>query len=197
MPSAKARRTKRRDDVSLAREAILEAALMHVPFDGWSRTSLVRGVRDAGYDEVMVLRAFPGGVSELVAFHSNHADERMLAALGSMDLASMKVRERIATAVETRLRQNAKHKEAVRLALAYLAQPHHAGLALRCLYRTVDAMWYACGDTATDFNFYTKRALLAGVYGATVLYWISDRSPDDEATWGFLDRRIGDVMNIP
>lgn len=199
MPNAKTRRTKRResgDNLNQAREAILEAALEHVPFDGWSRTSVLRGAEDAGYDEVMALRAFPRGVSELVAFHSSRGDERMLRALESMDLASMKVRERVATAVRTRLRQNAQHKEAVRLALAYLAQPHHPGLGLRCLYRTVDAIWYACGDTATDFNFYTKRALLAGVYSATVLYWINDRTAHDEATWGFLDRRIGDVMNI-
>jgi ubiquinone biosynthesis protein COQ9 len=199
MPSTKMRRTKRQargNNLDPAREAILDSALEHVPFDGWSRTSLLRGAEDAGYDESMARRAFPRGASELVAFHSSRGDERMLGALERMDLASMKVRERVATAVRTRLRQDAEHKEAVRLALAYLAQPHHSGLGLRCLYRTVDAIWYACGDTATDFNFYTKRALLAGVYSTTVLYWINDRTPYDEATWGFLDRRIGDVMNI-
>jgi ubiquinone biosynthesis protein COQ9 len=57
-------------------------------------------------------------------------------------------------------------------------------------------MWYAAGDTSTDFNFYTKRATLAGVYSSTLLYWLNDRSPGSEATWGFLDRRIDDVMKI-
>ena len=86
--------------------------------------------------------------------------------------------------------------EATRRALALLSLPFHAGRGLKLLYRTVDAMWYAAGDTSTDFNFYTKRATLAGVYSSTLLYWLSDRSPGGEATWAFLDRRIDDVMKI-
>ena len=74
--------------------------------------------------------------------------------------------------------------------------PLNAALGLKLLYRTVDAMWYAAGDTSTDFNFYTKRATLAGVYSSTLLYWLNDRSPGSEATWSFLDRRIDDVMKI-
>jgi ubiquinone biosynthesis protein COQ9 len=84
----------------------------------------------------------------------------------------------------------------VRRALALLSLPFNAGLALKLLYKTVDAMWYAAGDTSTDFNFYTKRATLAGVYSSTLLYWLADRSPGSEATWDFLDRRIDDVMKI-
>jgi ubiquinone biosynthesis protein COQ9 len=61
----------------------------------------------------------------------------------------------------------------------------------------VSAIWYAAGDTATDFNYYTKRALLAGVYSATVLYWLDDKSEDFAKTWTFLDRRIADVMRVP
>jgi ubiquinone biosynthesis protein COQ9 len=75
--------------------------------------------------------------------------------------------------------------------------PQNIALGLRLLYDTVGAIWYAAGDTATDFNFYTKRALLAGVYAATTLYWLEDRSPGIEDTLAFLDRRISDVMTIP
>ena len=75
------------------------------------------------------------------------------------------------------------HREAVRRALTYLAQPQHGGRGLKCLYRTVDEMWYAAGDRATDFNFYTKRLTLAGVYSATLLFWLDDASEDSEATW--------------
>jgi ubiquinone biosynthesis protein COQ9 len=89
------------------------------------------------------------------------------------------------------------HREAVRRALGLLALPHNAPVAATTLWRTVDAIWYAAGDTATDFNYYTKRGLLAGVYSATVLYWLEDRSEGLADTWTFLDRRIGDVMRVP
>jgi ubiquinone biosynthesis protein COQ9 len=85
----------------------------------------------------------------------------------------------------------------VRRALTVLALPHNVPLSLKLLYETVDQMWYAAGDTATDFNFYTKRGLLAGVYAATTLYWLDDRSPDAADTHAFLDRRLADVMAIP
>src|SRR3546814_13076715 len=88
-------------------------------------------------------------------------------------------------------------REAVRRAIGYLALPQNALLSTRLLYRTVDAMWYAAGDTATDWNFYSKRALLAAVYSSTLLYWLNDRSEGFVDTWGFLDRRIGDVLRIP
>ena len=111
-------------------------------------------------------------------------------------VAGLKIRDRIKGAVRIRLERHAGEREAVRRALAVLSLPFNAGLALKLLYKTVDAMWYAAGDTSTDFNFYTKRATLAGVYSSTLLYWLNDRSPGSEATWAFLDRRIDDVMKI-
>jgi len=111
-------------------------------------------------------------------------------------VANLKIRDRIKSAVRIRLERHAGEREAARRALALLSLPFNTPLALRLLYKTVDAMWYAAGDTSTDFNFYTKRATLAGVYSSTLLYWLADRSPGSEATWGFLDRRIDDVMKI-
>src|SRR3546814_19524997 len=81
--------------------------------------------------------------------------------------------------------------------MSFLAQPQHAALALRCLYRTIDEIWFAVGDTSTDFSFYTKRATLAGVYSTTLLAWLDDTSEGFADTWAFLDRRIADVMRIP
>jgi ubiquinone biosynthesis protein COQ9 len=121
----------------------------------------------------------------------------MLAALAEQDVAAMKVRERIAAAARARLAVLEPHREAVRRALTLLALPHNVPLGLKLLYETVDAMWYAAGDTATDFNFYSKRGLLAGVYAATTLYWLDDRSPGAVDTQAFLERRLGDVMAIP
>jgi ubiquinone biosynthesis protein COQ9 len=90
----------------------------------------------------------------------------------------------------------APHKEAARRASAFLALPQNAALAAKLLFRSVDAMWRAAGDKTSDFNYYTKRALLAGVYGSTLLYWLSDASEGSAETWTFLDHRIGNVMAI-
>lgn len=179
------------------KEAILLASLAHIPFDGWGEAALARGADDAGYDSATARRLFPGGAAEMIALHSHYADRHMLEELAGLDLDAMKIRDRITLAVRVRLQQNALHREAVRRAMARLALPHNAMLATRLLYRTVDAMWHAAGDTATDHNFYTKRALLAGVYASTVMCWLNDGSPDLEVTWAFLDRRIAEVMRVP
>ena len=179
------------------REALLKATLPHVPFDGWTRTALVAGARDAGIEQALADNAFPGGMAELLEFYHGQADIEMVRALEARsDLAALKTREKVALAIRLRLEANAGHREAIRQALSFLALPTNAPLGAKCLYRTVDAIWYAAGDKATDFSFYTKRALLAGVYSATVLYWLNDKSEGFAETWTFLDRRIADVMKI-
>jgi len=185
------------DDLMTLRDKIVEAALPHVPFDGWTPRAARRAAADQGLTKADAARAFPYGAADMVAHYSDLADRRMIAELDRRDIGSMKIRERIGTAVRVRLEQAAPHREAVRRALAVLALPTNAILGGKCLYRTVDAMWVAAGDTSTDWNFYSKRSLLAGVYSSTVLYWLDDRSDDMADTWAFLDRRFADVMRIP
>lgn len=184
-------------DHDAVRRAILEAALAHVPFDGWSQPSLNAGARDAGYDEAMVIRVFPGGPIDAIVFWSTDADRRMLAELAALDVGKMKIRERIATAIRLRLQAVTPHREALRRALGVLALPHNAPRGAELTWRTVDAIWWAAGDTATDWNFYSKRALLTGVYGTTLLRFLDDRSEGSAESWAFLDRRIADVMRVP
>lgn len=179
------------------KRAILAAALPHVPFDGWTQKSMRQAAADAGLDPALVQLAFPGGPAEVIAFWSTEADRAMVAAYGAQNGDEMRFRERITFLVRARIGAIAEHREAVRRALTYLAQPQHGGAGLRCLYRTVDEMWYAAGDRATDFNFYTKRLTLAGVYSSTLLFWLDDASDGSEASWAFLDRRIAGVMRIP
>lgn len=182
---------------STRREALVEAALPDVPFDGWGRGTIAAAGRRLGMDEAAALAIFPGGARDIVAAFSHWADRKTLEALAGKDLEAMKVRERIATSARTRLSILEPHREAVRRALSVLVLPQNMPLGLKLLYDTVDALWHAAGDTATDFNFYTKRGLLAGVYAATTLYWLDDRSPGFDATHAFLDRRIADAMALP
>ena len=109
-------------------------------------------------------------------------------------IAKLPIRERIITALRLRLTQAENEREALKVLMTWFAFPAHQALAAQCLYRTVDAVWHAIGDTSTDFNFYSKRAILAGVLAATVLYWLGDESEGAASTFGFLDRRIADVM---
>jgi len=183
-------------DLSSARARILAATLAHVPFDGWSARALEAGTADSGVEGPLVRLAFQGGVSELAEYYARMADERMLAALDDQVLAALKIRDRIGHVVRLRLQQAAPEREAVRALMSWLALPGNQSLGAKCLYRTVDAIWHGIGDTSTDFNFYTKRATLAAVLAATVLFWLGDDSDGFEATWAFLDRRLDDVMSI-
>lgn len=179
------------------REKLMDAAIGHVPFDGWGDKALLAAAKELGVDGALARNAFPGGAVEMIEFHSLLADRRMMAAFEAEDTAELKLREKVALAIRLRLWANTAHREAIRRALTILALPLNAPLAARLLYRTVDAVWHAVGDRSTDYNFYTKRMLLSGVYSSTVLFWINDKSVDCAETWAFLDRRIADVMQIP
>ena len=178
------------------RAALIAAMLPNVAFDGWSRPALRAAARRVGMPADEALALFPNGTAELVACFSRWADARMLDRLEAMVPEPLRISDRVALAIATRLEILAPWREAVRRALAVLALPQHAPLGLRLLYQTVDAIWYAAGDRATDFSFYTKRSTLAAIYAATLLYWLGDSSPDFADTRAFLDRRLAGAASI-
>lgn len=177
-------------------DRILEQLLPSVPFDGWTETALANASRAAGLDEQAWRRVFPRGPLDAVLAFSDWADRQMTASLSSHDLAQMRVRDRVRLGVTSRLEALAPHKEALRRSTRILTQPGAAPDAARAVYRTVDAIWRAAGDTATDYNFYTKRGLLTGVLVATTAYWLRDRSDSHEATGRFLDHRLDEVLRV-
>lgn len=195
-PAGSDRDAARTVDWDEVRNAILEKMLEIVPFDGWTVEALRRAAKEAGYDRAAQRQAFPRGVIDAISYYSHVADQIMAAQLAEADLAPLKVREKITLAVRLRIEALSETRNAARRAAGLLSLPMHTPTGARLLYRTVDAMWRAVGDTSTDFNFYTKRTLLAGVYSSTLLHWFSDRSLDSAETWAFLDRRIADVMRI-
>jgi ubiquinone biosynthesis protein COQ9 len=176
-------------------DRLLDAALIHVPFDGWGEAALRAAAADCGVEFATAQAAFPrGGVDMALAFH-RRGDAQMLVRLAEQDLSQLRMRDRIALAVRLRL-EATEDRELVRRGTTLFALPMHAAEGARALWGTADAIWTALGDSATDYNWYTKRATLSGVYSATVLYWLGDDSPNSEATWAFLDRRIDEVMQI-
>lgn len=176
--------------------ALIEAILPDVAFDGWSRAALRAAARRCGMAADEALALFPGGAADLVAGFSRWADLRMLDRLDALPIEAAHASERVAHAIATRLEIVEPWREAVRRALSLLALPQNAPLAMRLLYATVDAIWYAAGDAATDFSFYTKRLTLAAIYGATVLYWLEDRSEGFAETRAFVERRLAGAARL-
>ena len=177
--------------------AILNAALMHVPFDGWSDAALAAGAADAGVEQHLVSALFPRGAIDAIALHSRLADTEMVAAFHVLPEAPQKIHLAIRALVLLRLELANQNKDAVRRALTMLALPAHAKLSAELLYETVDAMWRAAGNTDTGFSFYTRRATLAAVYSATLLAWLADNSGDMGKTVAFLDRRLANLAAMP
>lgn len=187
--------TETDDTVLAAKTAVLDAALAHVPFDGWSDRTLRTAIAGSGVDPVLARALFPRGAVDLaLAFH-RRGDDAMVAKLKAADLASMRYRDRVAAAIRFRL-EAVTDKEVVRRGTTLFALPNHAADGAKAIWGTADAIWDALGDTSRDVNWYTKRATLSAVYAATVLFWLGDDSIGHQDTWGFLDRRIDDVMRI-
>lgn len=179
------------------KDAILDAALPSIPFDGWTQGTLETAAKSIGRTAFDVKRAFPEGAISAADYFSARGDAQMVTTLRSdYTLPEMKIRERIATAVMVRLRQQAPYREAIRRAIGLYALPWNIPAATNALYATVDAIWQEAGDTSTDYNFYTKRLLLSQVYTTTVAVWLDDRTEDLSDTEAFLRRRIENVMQI-
>lgn len=178
------------------RDRLVDAILPHVPFDGWSDAAFKAGADDAGIDLPRALNAFPGGMAEVLAYNHRRHDQALIERM-ARGTGAGRIRDRIADAVRQRLELAGGQREAVRAGVSFLMLPGNATLGPKLLYGTVDAIWYAIGDKSTDFSFYTKRAILAGVYSATLLYWLHDKSENHAASWAFLERRIDEVMKIP
>ncbi|MEP5633081.1 MAG: COQ9 family protein [Tateyamaria sp.] len=175
-------------------ERLLDAALLHVPFDGWSETTLQAAARDADIDPAMVQALCPrGAVALALAFHAR-GDAAMVARLKS-DVLPERFSDKIAAGVRFRI-EAVSDKEAVRRGTTLFALPMHAADGAKAIWGTADKIWDTLGDTSEDVNWYTKRATLSGVYSATILFWLGDDSADNQATWAFLERRISDVMQI-
>ena len=164
-------------------EALMRLMAME-PFPGWSREGLIAA---AGEHADLL---FMGGAAEMVEASIDLADRRMEAAAAELDMEGWRTPERIRAVIALRLQQNRPYRAAIARALAVLAVPGRGLYAARATARTVDSIWYAAGDQSADFSWYTKRATLAPIYGATLLFWLRDRSGDDAATLAFLDRRL-------
>lgn len=178
--------------------ALRDAALLHVPFDGMNERAILAGARDLGIAPELARVHFPRGGADLAAAYHRELDAQLgqwLAAQdGAQDGGGVRFRDRIAAALRHRL--ELADREIVRAASSVMALPQYSGLAARLIWETADTIWTGLGDRSDDVNWYSKRAILSAVQGATVLYWLGDDSEGRQDTWAFLDRRIDGVMRF-
>lgn len=165
-------------------------------FDGWSAAALAEAARATGVDPAVARLAFPGGAMDMIAAWVDSVDARMERAFDRERLARMPIRERIRALVWFRLEAVAGLEEALRRAVAIQAMPQNLARTAGLAWSSADRMWRLAGDVATDYNHYTKRGILAGIYAATLAVFVDDRSEDKVETRAFLDRRIEGVMKF-
>ena len=181
------------DELRIALAPLIPA---HAAFDGWGEEALAMAAGELGVPPARARLAYPGDAVQMIDAWFDSVDVAMLEAFTPERIAAMKIRERIRELVLFRLVRMLPHREALRRAYAVLARPQYAAAAAKLAWRAADRMWRVAGDKATDFNHYSKRAILTGVYGSTALVFIDDASEDLADTRAFLSRRIEDVMNF-
>lgn len=165
-------------------------------FDGWTQAAVDTAADQLGIDRAQARLAVPKDQASKIDLYIRGVDRALEEWFTPERLENLKIREKIRTIVWKRLEIMEPAREAVRRALSILAMPQNVPTALRTGWRTADVMWRIAGDTSTDYNHYTKRLMLGGVYASTLLVWLDDQTQGYAETAGFLDRRIDDVMQI-
>ncbi len=176
--------------------ALAPLVARHSAFDGWSESALAMAAGELGVPADRARLAFPGGQAQMIDAWFDAIDRAMLDAFPPERIAALKIRERIRDLILFRLEAIQPEREALRRAFAVLALPGNVAASARLAWRSADRIWRLAGDDATDFNHYSKRAILIGVYGSTSLIFLDDESADLDATRAFLDRRIDGVMRF-
>lgn len=177
--------------MTTSQEQILQFCLKNAAFHGWTKKLLKNACKNAGLDENYWQIPFPEGAVDVIDYYTTQANTRMLE---GVKLDALKTPEKIKALIKNRLTQHEDEKAVIRSCIAVYALHPASGLAAS--YRTIDAIWRAAGDTASDWNFYSKRALLAGVYAATLNFWLDDSSKNHEKTWEYLDARLANVAGL-
>jgi len=179
-----------------ARRAVLGRALKIAPFEGFTRLSLAKAAKEAGLPEGAEALYFPGGPLELLSFWASELDRAAETHLQSLDLGAMKIRDKVSAGVTARLSALTGHEAAAKRAAARLSLPDAGGQGAAQIWASADMIWRAIGDTSTDGNYYSKRAILSAVLSSSLMAWLSDSSADKRGGQEFVEARIADVMRF-
>lgn len=175
---------------------ILDEVLKNVPFDGWTDATLINAAANINIIEPYCEMIFPNGIKDVIAFYLAQLDLRLKDQLNALDLTSLKVREKIFTAVKLRLQMHADNKIISKTLVKFFAYPQNIALGAKLNWQTVDNIWRSIGDKSIDFSYYSKRMILMAVYDSSLLYFHNDDSEGNKRSWEFLNKRIDNVLQI-
>ena len=183
-------------NLNTKRLEILKDAKKHLIFNGWNDNIFKKIVKERKYKEEEMRALFPKGYRSILELYLSNVDQEMTEACKKIDFIRMRTHERVGEIILMRLKIYEKDKNLVKQTFFTLMLPHHTKIATSSLYHTVDQIWYLAGDHSTNFNFYTKRAILAGLYSSTVLYWMNGNHTLEQ-TKKFINNQLKKVSRIP
>ena len=178
------------------KELFLKTALPDIPFDGWSDDLMERTSKKLKISNTKVSKIFPQDYKDLVLFFFEYLSDKTIEKFNKLNTKDMRVRDKISEAVKIRFKIAAENKEAFALAIKATAHPSYRLQLPKLIWSAADKIWWAAGDTSTDYNHYTKRLLLSGVITASTFYWLNDNSANNEQVNKFIDRRIENVLQL-
>ena len=177
------------------KQLILEKFLAAAPFDRWDESNLIKSAQACDFAEKYYLLLFPDGINDLTQYFNDILNQQMEEQFIANNLYT-KINDKIAYLIELKLALYSSHKEAIQCLLQYNLMPQNILSAQKQLWQTCDQIWYLAGDNSTDYNYYTKRALLAAVYSSSILYWLSDDSDGYQDSKKFIRRKIADIGKV-
>ncbi len=178
-------------------EQILILALKAASKLGWSQEMLNQVTNDLGYSDGIVQVVFPSGMNQILEVLNQYFDQQMTEKMREIDLANLRVHEKIRQALEMRLMSMQPYYDGLVKISQYYAHPLRLPIMMKGLWHTVDQMWYLANDTSLDYNYYTKRGLLYMVHSTTLAYWMNRGSDDLAPVFDFMNSRLGNVASIP
>tara|TARA_Y100000994_G_scaffold207401_1_gene179915 strand:- start:411 stop:1040 length:630 start_codon:yes stop_codon:yes gene_type:complete len=178
------------------RNDILNLAKKNLIPNGWNKNLVNLIAKEKKFSKSQIISLFPEGYKSILEFYISSTDEDMINQCKKLDLIRMKTSDRVCQIIKKRFEINQKEKKIIKKTLLYLTLPQNSKLAANSLYKTVDNIWYIAGDNSTDFNFYTKRAILSVIYTSTIFYWIF-RDKDLDQTEKFLKNQLSKLSKVP
>jgi len=178
------------------RAALAPMIARNAGFDGWSDAAVHAAADEAGVDRDVAKLAFKDNAIDMIDAWIDSIDMELAHRLPAEKLGAMKIRDRITALLATRLDIMAPDRESLRRAMAIMAMPQNLVRSAKIGWRSADRMWRLAGDTASDFNHYTKRMTLSAVYASTLSVFVNDDSDNFADARAFLDRRIDNVMQF-
>ncbi len=183
-------------NIKKKRNDILNLAKKNLIPNGWNKNLVNLIAKEKKFSKSQIISLFPEGYKSILEFYISSTDQDMINQCKKLDLIRMKTSDRVCQIIKKRFEINQKEKKIIKKTLFYLTLPQNSKLATNSLYKTVDNIWYIAGDNSTDFNFYTKRAILSVIYTSTIFYWIF-RDKDLDQTEKFLKNQLSKLSKVP